>query len=66
MKKIFNEGFLQKTIAIIIILCMHSFAYSQPVKKGYAPVNGLKMYYEIYGEGKPLVLLHGAWTHSRY
>ena len=26
---------------------------------GYAVVNGLKMYYEIYGQGKPLVLLHG-------
>jgi pimeloyl-ACP methyl ester carboxylesterase len=26
---------------------------------GYAPVNGLKMYYEIYGEGEPLVLVHG-------
>ncbi len=26
---------------------------------GYAEVNGLKMYYEIYGEGKPLVLIHG-------
>jgi pimeloyl-ACP methyl ester carboxylesterase len=26
---------------------------------GYATVNGLKMYYEIYGSGKPLVLLHG-------
>ena len=27
---------------------------------GYAPVNGLKMYYEIYGEGGiPLVLIHG-------
>jgi pimeloyl-ACP methyl ester carboxylesterase len=28
---------------------------------GYAPVNGLKMYYEIHGpaEGTPLVLLHG-------
>lgn len=28
-------------------------------KNGYADVNGLKMYYEIYGEGKPLVLIHG-------
>lgn len=28
---------------------------------GYAPVNGLKMYYEIYGEGKPIVLLHGSY-----
>jgi len=27
---------------------------------GYAPVNGLQMYYEIYGEGDmPLVLIHG-------
>lgn len=26
---------------------------------GYSQVNGLKMYYEIYGKGKPLVLLHG-------
>ena len=34
-----------------------------PVKSGYAPVNRLKMYYEIHGatDGKnpPLVLLHG-------
>ncbi|NCD69733.1 alpha/beta fold hydrolase [Mucilaginibacter agri] len=29
------------------------------VKSGYAPVNGLQMYYEIHGEGKPLVLIHG-------
>lgn len=27
--------------------------------KGYAPVNGLKMYYEVHGEGAPLVLIHG-------
>ncbi len=26
---------------------------------GYAPVNGLNMYYEIHGQGKPLVLIHG-------
>ena len=31
------------------------------VQKGYAPVNGLKMYYEIHGAGKPLVLVHGAF-----
>ena len=28
---------------------------------GYAPVNGLQMYYEIHGTGAPLVLLHGAY-----
>jgi pimeloyl-ACP methyl ester carboxylesterase len=27
----------------------------------YASVNGLKMYYEIRGDGEPLVLLHGAF-----
>src|SRR3954451_15483221 len=26
---------------------------------GYADVNGVHMYYETYGEGTPLVLLHG-------
>jgi pimeloyl-ACP methyl ester carboxylesterase len=30
-----------------------------PVEHGYVPVNGLKMYYEIHGSGRPLVLLHG-------
>lgn len=28
-------------------------------KNGYSEVNGLKMYYEIYGQGNPLVLIHG-------
>src|SRR3712207_6534494 len=31
------------------------------VRTGYAPVNGLEMYYEIHGAGRPLVLLHGAY-----
>jgi pimeloyl-ACP methyl ester carboxylesterase len=31
----------------------------EPRLAGYADVNGLHMYYEIYGEGSPLVLLHG-------
>jgi pimeloyl-ACP methyl ester carboxylesterase len=32
------------------------------MNSGYAPVNGLRMYYEVHGEqgtGRPLVLLHG-------
>src|SRR3712207_8654570 len=27
----------------------------------YAEVNGLEIYYQIHGTGKPLVLLHGAY-----
>lgn len=34
---------------------------STPVHSGYAPVNGLQMYYEIHGSGEPLVMLHGAY-----
>lgn len=33
----------------------------KPAETGYAEVNGLKMYYEIYGAGKPIVLLHGSF-----
>ena len=32
------------------------------IETGFAPVNGLQMYYEIHGEGQPLVLLHGAFS----
>src|SRR5437660_2207186 len=46
-----------------IILATSSLAFAQnsttPVKTGYAPVNGLKLYYEIRGTGEPLILLHG-------
>lgn len=36
-----------------------TFAQSDAAESGYAPVNELEMYYEIHGEGAPLVLLHG-------
>jgi len=32
---------------------------NKDAKGGYAAVNGLTMYYEIHGTGRPLVLLHG-------
>lgn len=32
---------------------------SQTFNSGYCEVNGLSMYYELYGQGKPLVLIHG-------
>ncbi len=32
--------------------------------RGYAPINGLRMYYDIVGTGEPLVYIHGALAHS--
>ena len=34
---------------------------SNATRTGYAPVNGLNMYYEIHGAGQPLVVLHGSF-----
>lgn len=50
-------------IAVAVGVCLAApaaaFAQTDPSVHGYAPVNGLNMYYEIHGVGKPLVLLHG-------
>jgi pimeloyl-ACP methyl ester carboxylesterase len=37
-----------------------------PEQSGYAPVNGIKMYYAIYGEGDPILLIHGGLANSDY
>lgn len=38
---------------------MATITDSLTFKSGYSEVNGIKMYYEIHGQGKPLVLIHG-------
>jgi len=45
----------------LMLTLLGSTAAAQEPKTGYAPVNGLKMYYEIHGKGDPVVLLHGAF-----
>ena len=45
----------------LMLALFGSTAAAQEPKTGYAPVNGLKMYYEIHGKGDPVVLLHGAF-----
>jgi len=61
-----NSHHLMKRIsavaAILCLVALKSFTQIKPAESGYAPVNGLKMYYEVYGQGKPLVLLHGAFN----
>jgi pimeloyl-ACP methyl ester carboxylesterase len=34
----------------------------KPTSSGYADVNGIKLYHEIYGGGEPVVLIHGGLT----
>ena len=65
MKRVFNKFSIVKSVLIIALLF---FTVSQsngqmikPNNSGYVPINGIKVYYEVYGEGKPLVLLHGAF-----
>ncbi|SHJ93519.1 alpha/beta fold hydrolase [Epilithonimonas mollis] len=37
-----------------------------PKSKGYKNANHINLYYEIYGEGKPLVLIHGGGSSGSY
>lgn len=51
-----------KTIALIFTMLLPTIlSAQQKPTTGYAPVNGLKMYYEIHGRGDPVVLLHGSF-----
>jgi hypothetical protein len=52
---------LMLLMAIIFAVFQSNGQQMKPSNSGYAPVNGIKVYYEVYGEGKPLVLLHGAF-----
>lgn len=65
MKKIIKRFNIQKIVSaniILLLFSLHSFSQQiKPNETGYAPVNGIKMYYEVYGEGEPLILLHGAF-----
>src|SRR5262245_43045056 len=51
-----------KTTAFIVTMLLSAVVSAQqkPIT-GYAPVNGLKMYYEVHGSGDTVVLLHGSF-----
>ncbi len=53
-----------KTTTLLLLLLLFTPALGsaqQPPTSGYAPVNGLEMYYEVHGAGDPVVLLHGSF-----
>lgn len=64
MKKLSVKRNLDKIILLVAIMFSIVPSSGQQVKpssSGYAPVNGIKVYYEVYGKGRPIVLLHGAF-----
>ena len=65
-----NEFFLCPVLSLLILSCSGNSSKNENTmtkhtenstsfKSDYSVVNGLKMYYEIHGEGSPLVLIHG-------
>lgn len=50
---------INKPVLFCFILSLSFSAFSQKIPYGYLNVGDAKIYYEIYGKGKPLVLLHG-------
>src|SRR5881227_786438 len=64
MKRVFETSKVHRLVLIITLLFTvfeSNGQQSKPTNSGYAPVNGIKVYYEVYGEGRPIVLLHGAF-----
>jgi pimeloyl-ACP methyl ester carboxylesterase len=64
MKNLLKARNLFKLILLIAIMFEAFQSQGQLIKpsnSGYVPVNGIKVYYEVYGQGRPLVLLHGAF-----
>lgn len=64
MKNLINTRNTLTSLLLLLMMIAASGSYGQNVKpsdSGYAPVNGMKVYYEVYGQGAPLVLLHGAF-----
>ena len=37
-----------------------------PDQSGYAEVNGVKIWYAVFGKGQPVILLHGGLANSSY
>ena len=52
---------MRMTAFLLMTTAITGVSAQQGPTTGYAPVNGLKMYYEIHGSGEPVVLLHGAF-----
>jgi pimeloyl-ACP methyl ester carboxylesterase len=59
MKRFTNMGLVPWLLSWSALLLSGTALAEGKVRSGYQPVNGLQMYYEIHGSGRPLVLIHG-------
>ncbi len=56
-----NYTSMRTAAFLLMTLAATAASAQQESTSGYAPVNGINMYYEIHGSGEPVVLLHGAF-----
>ena len=65
MKRIFAKyNFFRPILIVFLLFCSVLQSNGQqlkPTDSGYVPANGIKVYYEVYGNGNPIILLHGAF-----
>lgn len=71
---------VRMVLGILVLLCITGTALAKPqweslpptptlpeaTHSGYAPVNGVKIWYAEFGQGKPVILLHGGLANSNY
>lgn len=67
-------------IILLFFLCTKTFATAEPrwlqlpptptlphaTLTGFAPINGIKIWYAVFGQGEPVILLHGGLANSNY
>ena len=56
-----NYTSMRTTAFLLMTLVATDASAQQEPMTGYAPINGINMYYEVHGGGEPVVLLHGAF-----
>jgi pimeloyl-ACP methyl ester carboxylesterase len=68
------------TLSLMPLLLTHGARAKQPLwlelpptpklphaeRSGYAPVNGIKLWYAVFGQGEPVVFLHGGLANANY
>ena len=63
MSTTINKSIFAVLLVVSMMAGLNSYAQQPltPASSGYAPINSSKVYYEVYGAGDPIVLLHGAY-----